>query len=141
MKVSVNKTIPVIMAILIMNLTLISMAYADQLDWKTERVYFKGETLILEGTFYNDTSNTVDHVNEFRARVKLLRHDEWRQIASATFKDIDIYIRPGGSKNFTFRIHDVEPRRIEKWKVNTWMEYHFLNRHRDERQRHHRDWD
>ncbi|HMK66202.1 MAG TPA: hypothetical protein VK564_10430 [Thermodesulfobacteriota bacterium] len=141
MKQAVNRSIPVIVLILIALFTLISTASADQqLRWKTERVYFKGDTLHVEGFFHNDTPYLIDHVNEFRARVKRLHHDDWQQIASATFRDIDIVIRPEGTKPFTFRIHEVEPRHIEKWKVDTWMEYHYQHK-RDQRYRHHENWD
>ena len=141
MKTTISKAVPVSLAIIFLLLTLISSASADQLHWKTEKVYFRGDVLYLEGKFLNDTPNIVDHVNEFRARVRRLHDDDWQQVTSATFRDLDIRIRPGAIKPFIFRIHEVEPRPIKKWKVNTWMEYHYLNHHRDERQRHERDWD
>lgn len=116
-------------------------ALAERLNWETESVYFKNQFLIVEGSFFNDTPTAVDRIFEFRARVMMQRHGEWRQIATATFNDINIFIRPGESKRHTFRITGVRPRHIEKWKVSIWMEYHFLNRHHGERHRHHRDWD
>ena len=141
MKSIMKKALPGIIVAFILLVASISAALADQLKWKTDRVYFKNDTLVIEGSFFNDAPIAVDRINEFKARVKILRNGEWRQIAAATFDSLDLFIKPGQFKRHTFRIHEVEPRRIGKWKVNTWMEYHYVNRRHDERHRHQNDWD
>ncbi len=95
----------------------------------------------MEGSFFNDNSTAIDWISEFKTRIMILRHGEWRELSTATFKDIKIFIRPGQSKRFTFRITGVEPQRFEKWKGSYWMEVHRLDRSRDERRRQHREWD
>jgi hypothetical protein len=130
-----------IMIACILMVASVQPAFAEKLNWETETVYFRHDVLIFEGYFSNNSPMAVDRINEFRARVKVRRYGAWRQLTSATFKDIEFFIRPGESKRFTFRITGVEPRHIGKWKVSIWMEYHYLNRHPNERHRHYRDWD
>ena len=94
---------------------------------------------MVRGYFTNDTDKTVDRINSFSAKVRLLRHDEWKEYASATFDAFDVHIRPGKTLVHTFRIREVEPRKFEKWNVRTNFSYHWHGHHHDEYHHHHED--
>jgi len=139
----VGRNVP-IAAALIVGLVFVARptaARAEEVTWTTTNVHFDDDdVLVIQGHFTNEKDEAVDRINSFEPHVKLKRHDEWHEVASATFEDIELFIRPGRSVEHTFRIHRVEHRHFEAWKVWWRVAYHLHRHHHDEHHEHHNDW-
>ena len=117
-----------------------TIATADELTWETTDVHFDGDVLVIHGNFTNHTDEVVDRINSFGATVKLKRHDDWHEVASRTFDSFDLFLKPGESHQHTFRMHDVEKRHFDDFKVRWRVSYHWHKHHHDEYHEHHNDW-
>ncbi|MDU2063624.1 MAG: hypothetical protein E6713_02190 [Sporomusaceae bacterium] len=111
--------------------------HGEGLSWETTNVHFRGDRLVVEGYFQNNTDREIiDNINEFYVKVKLKHRGEWRQHMSVRYDNINVFIRPGESHPFRFVIEGVEPHRIDDYRVWTTGSYHYHNHHGWEYHRH-----
>lgn len=140
MKVARMVLFSVALIVVLLFVAVPTTASADELIWKTTGVHFDRHTLVIRGYFTNQTAEVVDRINSFEARVKLQRHGEWQESASRTFDGFDVFIKPGGAFEYTFRIHDVERRSFDDYRVRWHVSYHWHKHHHDEYHEHHNEW-
>jgi hypothetical protein len=114
--------------LLVMSFACMSTALAaPSLQWHTDGVYFDHQgRLVIEGYFYNNGDNTVTWVNWHRVHVYFKQHNtNWWHHTSATFNDLNVYLYPGDSVRWTFRIHNVDYAYFDFWRVNTNTNYNY----------------
>jgi hypothetical protein len=102
-------------------------AAAPSLTWQTDRVYYDSSgRIVIEGYFYNNGSQTVNWVNWFDVQVYFRQaNTNWWQQASATFRDVNVYLEPGDSVRWTFRIHGVDYAYFDYWNVKWNVNYNY----------------
>jgi hypothetical protein len=102
---------------------------APHLTWHSDTVYFDHQgRIIIEGYFYNDGTHTVTWVNRHDLQV-YLRQDStnWWLHAAGTFYDLNLYLLPGDSQRWTFRITGVDYVHFDHWNVKWNVNYKYQN--------------
>lgn len=102
---------------------------APSLQWNSDSVYFDNRGILyIEGYFYNNGTHTITWVNWHQVDVYFRQNNtNWWHHTAATFRDINLYLYPGESKRWTFRIHNVDPAYFDFWRV-TWNVNYNYNR-------------
>lgn len=102
---------------------------APQLQWTTDRVYYDSQgRLILEGYFENTGDRTITWVNWMQIWVYFRQaNTNWWLQASATARDLNIYLEPGQTRRWTFRIYNVGYSYFDHWNVRWNINYNYNN--------------
>lgn len=100
---------------------------APSLQWQTDRVYYDNSgRVVLEGYFYNNGTQVINWVNWHTVKVFFRQANTgWWQAASATFYDLDLYLYPGDTVRWTFRIYDVNYHYFDYWRVTWNVNYNY----------------
>ena len=100
---------------------------AASLQWHTDRVYYDNSgRIIIEGYFYNNGTRVINGVNWHAVKVYFRQAgSDWWLAAGATFYDLNVYLYPGESVRWTFRIYDVDYYQFDYWRVNWNVNYNF----------------
>lgn len=113
----------IVMCLLFCSMVSTALA-APSIEWNTDRVYFENQdTLVIEGFFYNKGTNTIKWVNWHNIKVYFKQtHSNWWLAADGNFTNLNVYLEPGDSVNWTFRITNVGYCQYDyynvKWKAN-----------------------
>lgn len=105
-----------------------SMAMAaPSLQWHTDSVYYDPQgRLIIEGYFYNNGTRTVIGVNRFDVSVWFRQQNtNWWEQAAASYYDLNVYLNPGQSVRWTFRILDVSYSYFDYWNIRWNVNYQY----------------
>ena len=116
----------VLTAMMVVGFAATAMASAS-LQWHTDRVYYDTEgRIVVEGYFYNNGTRIINWVNHHTLKVYFRRaNSDWWLAAGATFYDLNLYLYPGDSVRWTFRIYDVDHYRYDYWRVNWNVNYQY----------------
>ena len=81
---------------------------APALQWHTDRLYYDNlNRIVIEGYFYNSGTRTITWVNWYDAKVYFRQHNTgWWLQAEGMYHDLPIYLEPGDSIRWKFRITD-----------------------------------
>lgn len=109
------------------------------LEWTTTNVHFRGDNLVVEGYFQNQTRVVVDRINRFDLRVRLVDKYGRFERASESYEDIRVHIRPGETMERRFVIRNVNRLRIANYNVKWRVNYHFHGRPHHEHHDYYRD--
>ncbi|MDR7866994.1 MAG: hypothetical protein RIN56_09230 [Sporomusaceae bacterium] len=115
-------------------LVLLLMAFAPpamaspSLSWHTDTVYYDSQNrIVIEGYFFNNGSRTVTWVNRFDVQVHFRQAaTDWWRHASASYYDLNVYLNPGDSLRWTFRITNVGYSYFDYWNVKWNVNYQYL---------------
>lgn len=97
------------------------------LQWHTDNVYYDTQgRLTIEGYFYNNGSRTVTWVNRLDVTVNFRQQNTaWWEQATATFYDLNVYLNPGASIQWTLRIYNVNRSDFDYWDVRWNANYQY----------------
>lgn len=100
---------------------------APSLHWESESVYYDDQgRIVIEGYFYNNGTNTVTWVNWHQVNVYFKQQNtDWWLHASATFRDLNLYLYPGDSVRWTFRIYNVDYAYFDYCRVTWDVNYNY----------------
>lgn len=100
---------------------------APSLTWQTETVYYDSQgRLIIEGYFFNNGTRTVNWVNRFDVQVNFRRgNSDWWQQAAANYYDLNVFLNPGDSVRWTFRILNAGYSQFDYWNVRWSVNYQY----------------
>lgn len=128
MKFSKTKVVACFLLTAMMAVGLAATAWAAPgLQWHTDRVYYDDSgRIIVDGYFYNNGSRIIDWVNWHTVKVYFRQaNSDWWLAASTTFYDLNLYLYPGDSVRWKFRISNVDYYRFDYWQVNWNVNYNF----------------
>ena len=111
---------------LVLGIASVAMA-SPHLAWQTERVYYDNHgRIVVEGYFYNNGTRTVTWVNRHDLQVYFRQvNTNWWHHASASYYDLSVYLAPGDSIRWTFRITNVEYAYFDYWHVKWNVNYNY----------------
>lgn len=100
---------------------------APSLSWQTGNVYFDHQgRIVIEGYFYNNGTRTVTWVNRHDVQVYLRQaNTNWWLHAAGSFYDLNLYLVPGDSARWTFRIYNVDYAYFDYWNVKWNVNYNY----------------
>ena len=128
MKLARQSVITIISLLLIM-LLLTSMSFASgvlygHLNFKAETVYYEGNTLVVHGSWHNQTNKYIDHTNWVTMNVFTWNGSFWEMIASGTFAAHELQLAPGQWKVCTYRIYNTQGKPLGRWWVQGGVSFH-----------------
>lgn len=105
-----------------------SIYAAPSLKWSTDSVYYDNSgNLVVTGYFFNDGTRIVLRVNYINIQVYFRNiAANWWLKAKTSFRDLNVYIRPGETSRWTLRITDVDYSYCDYWYVDWQVDYNCL---------------
>lgn len=100
---------------------------ATGLNWTTDSVYFDYDNrLVIEGCFYNNSDRIITWVNWHELKVFFKQYNtRWWHHATGVFDNLDVFLYPGDSVRWTFRIYNVDYAYFENWRVDWNSNYNY----------------
>jgi hypothetical protein len=120
---------PIGILVFILIIGISSIVYAaPSLKWSTDSVYYNSQgNLVVEGYFYNDGTRIVNWVNNLNLQVYFRNiNTDWWLKANTSFKNLNVFIRPGEISRWTLRISDVDYSYFDYWYVGGRIDYTYL---------------
>lgn len=117
---------------LILLLFFASITYASALQgnltFTPETVYYEGNTVVIYGYWFNDTNKYIPYTNWVSMDVYAGNRNLQELIARGEFTQRNyIYLEPGEATYWTYRIHNSLVKPLQKWRVNTEVNYRWQN--------------
>jgi hypothetical protein len=132
MVVSLMKGTHIRLAVVLLCLVMIGFSStalaAPSLQWHSDYVYYDSNgLLVVEGYFFNAGTNTVTWVNWLELEVYFKgRYTQWWLQAKVTYENLNVYLYPGDTARWTFRITNVDFTYFDYWNVTGNVNYHYL---------------
>lgn len=100
---------------------------APSLQWHTDRVYYDSqEAVVVEGYFLNNGTRTITWLNWDNVKVYFRQQNTgWWLQAEATYRDLNVYLNPGDSIRWTFRITDAGYSYFDYYNVKWNLNYQY----------------
>lgn len=128
----IKKQLKMVLVTLILLLSFASVTYASgiqgDLNFTTESVYYEGSTLVIYGYWYNDTNKYIPYINWVNMDVYTINRNFQELVTSGQFTQRSyIYLEPGESKYWTYRINNSPIKPLHHWRVDNVVNYHWQN--------------
>ena len=126
-----KRRLPIIVCSMVLLLVIVGFSAqaqaAPSLFWQTDTVYYDNDgRLVIEGYFSNNGTQPITWVNRLDVQVffRQANTDWWLQ-AAASFYDLNVYLNPGDSLRWTFRIYNVTYANFAYWNVRWNVNYQY----------------